>query len=55
MRLPDRANHLLAVALTSPPARLGAFLADFTATLYRAAKGAPHHPEERVVPPPESK
>ncbi len=43
-------SHPGARLVTSPLARATAFVADFVATLIRAAKGNPRHPEERKEP-----
>jgi hypothetical protein len=43
-------RRLAVAVLTGPIGRGGAFVADFTAALWRIARGDPTHPEER--PPP---
>jgi hypothetical protein len=44
-------NRLLARLVSGPLARLVAFVIDFAAMLWRAARGHPEHPEERPRAP----
>lgn len=50
MALASTRDRAAARFATSPPGRGTAFLLDFIATLIRAARGNPRHPEERAEP-----